>query len=85
MNTWIWIVCLVVFFISLGFKERKWAEWTGTISGLLIAVLIFISAAMSDKRPIVVKTKARPQIDTIISIKNNVPIYGYTFIKEDKK
>lgn len=87
MNTWIWIGCLAVFFVSLGFEEKKWAGWTGAISGLLIAVFIFISAAKSEKRPIVVKAKVHPRIDTIITIKNNVPdtTYVYTFIKEDKK
>lgn len=81
------IVLFVVLVISVFNAEEDWAVWTGLSSGAGLLICIMCGVAMEDKQPKTIETIRPPQIDTIITIKNqdSDTTYVYTFIKKEKE
>lgn len=79
------IISLVVLMVSLFNMGEDWAEWTGLGSGSVFLICLMCGVATEPKQPKTIETTHPPQIDTIITIKNQVSdtIYVYTFIKKE--
>jgi hypothetical protein len=79
------IVAFVVLMISVFNSEEDWSVWPGLGSAAVLFICVVCGVAMESKQPKTIETTHPPQIDTVITIKNNVSdtTYVYTFIKKE--